>query len=429
MERFKQMVQVCSEQGVSDLYMTGGHPVVFRKDGVCHPQKSLVYSSQELDALTDRLLSPRHKRILARRWSVDYGLFISGTNLRCNIVSTSRGLSHTMHFLPGVPPSIENLNLHPTIHDICQAKSGLVLFCGATGSGKTSTIAAMINEINRARQAHIITLEDPIEYRFKSIKSFVEQREMGLHFQTFEQGLLDALRQMPDVIMVGELREKEIMRQTLNIAESGHLVFGTLHASTPEEAVYRICNAFPTDSQELIRFQLASTLQAVIVQQLLYMPKLGFRVPVLGILRNSTAVKNTLRDNKLSLLENIIELGVGDNMFSFTRYKSEFLDKKETFLPPVVSFRPSRDAVEEHFNQSSLIDYEVEDPSLYAAAPAAGGPTRAALPTPAAHTAQAAQAPRLAVPVHRQDDEADASVVRIDDDASYEDLIAQYKNP
>ena len=357
MEKFKKLLQFCIDQRASDLHVAANHPAVVRKDGQVYHQKDIVWSGKELDKLINALLEDRHKKILREQWSADFSKNILNANMRVNVVTTYRGLSMSIRFLPGVIPTVENLNLHPSLSDLCNTRSGLILFCGATGSGKTSTIAAMLNQINRTRAAHILTLEDPIEYRFSSQKSFVEQRELGLHFLNFEQALVDSLREMPDVILVGELREPEIMRQTLNIAESGHLILGTLHASTPEEAVYRIVNSFPFEAQELIRFQLAATLQAVIVQRLETLEKAGFRVPHLSILRGSQALRTTLRDNKLNLIESIIDMGVADEMYSFRRYKEEYLNKRESFMPPAATFRQSKDSVPERPYLSQLVNY------------------------------------------------------------------------
>ncbi len=145
-------------------------------------------------------------------------------------------------------------------------------------------------------------LENPIEYRFQSRKSFIQQRELGAHMPSFEQGLLDVLRENPDVIVVGELREPETMQLTLSAAESGHLVIATMHASTPEEAIYRLCNAVPPEAQNEIRYQLSLTLNMIIVQQLVYLERVGYRVPLLTIVRGTPAIKNIIRENKLNQL-------------------------------------------------------------------------------------------------------------------------------
>jgi Tfp pilus assembly pilus retraction ATPase PilT len=161
---------------------------------------------------------------------------------------------------PPLPASfpIQRLNLHPSLQQIAELRSGLVLICGATGTGKSTTIAAIIDEINRNRAAHIVTLEDPIEYRFTSKQSFVEQRELGTHMPSFEKGLTDVLREDPDVIVVGELREPEVMRLTLNAAESGHLVIASLHATNAEDALYR--SLIPSPGNQRDPLQVASTL-------------------------------------------------------------------------------------------------------------------------------------------------------------------------
>jgi Tfp pilus assembly pilus retraction ATPase PilT len=218
MERFNRLIALGAQEGFSDLHITGGHPVVSRKNGSIGFDKANRWSPAEVDALVSRLLNPRQLHMLKTRWSVDMALTIGNVRVRMNVFNTTRGLSLAIRLLPGTVPLIGSLNLHPSIQQMCKLKSGLILICGATGCGKSTTIAAMIEEINRTRAAHIISLEDPIEYRFLSNKSFIEQRELGAHMLSFEQGLLDVLREGPDVIVVGELREPQTMRLTLNAA-------------------------------------------------------------------------------------------------------------------------------------------------------------------------------------------------------------------
>jgi twitching motility protein PilT len=230
------------------------------------------------------------------------------------------------------------------------------LICGATGSGKTTTIAAILEEINRSRFAHIVTIEDPLEYRFVSKQSFIQQREVGTHVPSFRQGLLDVLREDPDVIVVGELREPETIRLTLNAAESGHLVIASIHAAQAEDAIYRICNSFPLDSQDAIRFQLASTLSWVVIQHLLYIERLRFRVPLLSILRGTQSVRGLIRENRLPQLENAMHTGKKDGMFTKERYLDEFLNPKESFVLPSQSFRPAPESVPDPGYLSPLIN-------------------------------------------------------------------------
>ncbi len=335
---FKQIVAACVEQEGADFHISGNHPVVLRKRGKIFIQKDIFWKFDEVEALAQKLMNEKQLAILEKRKSVDFSLSMNKIFLRIHVAQMARGLSLSFRLLPGKPPSIDSLNLHPSIKDFCELHSGLVVMCGATGTGKTSTLASMIDYVNRSRNAHIITLEDPIEYRHQSIRSFIEQREYRVHFLSFEQALQDVLRQMPDVIFVGEMRDPEVIRETLNVAESGHLVLATMHASSPEEAVYRICNSFPMDSQDLVRHQLSAVLRGVIVQRLTQLPDMNFRVPLLSILRSNQALKNSLRENKMSQIDSIVEMGFQEGMFSFRRYLTDFLEKKQDFTPPAKWF-------------------------------------------------------------------------------------------
>lgn len=356
MSDFEALVQSCVQQGVSDMHITGGHPVVLRKDGTVAPQRKIVLRHGEVDELARSLMTRQQARTLRRQWSVDFAISVAGTRLRINIFATTRGLSLAVRFLPGEAPEIEMLNLHPSLAEFCRAPSGLVLVCGATGSGKTTTIAALLGEINRNRAAHVVTLEDPVEYRFRSVKSFIEQRELGSSFQSFEQGLVDVLRQAPDVIFVGELRRAEIIRLTLDAAESGHLVFATLHANSVEEALYRMLNAFPADAQEFARSQLSSALCGVVVQRLALRQELGFRVPDLAVLRAGKAVRSIIRENRLSQLENTMELGREAGMFTFGTYAEEMQARRKAYVHPSRTLRPGQEAAREALYESPLID-------------------------------------------------------------------------
>lgn len=347
MQSLDDLVTECMRQGCTDLHISGNHPFVVRKNGNIQYLKELVLTSSEVDSLVNELLDPIQKKVLSERWSVDLAKTVAGARLRINVFRSHRGLSLAIRFLPGRIPSVEQLNLLSSLQELTYHRSGLILICGATGSGKSTTIASLLQKINLSKSLHVITLEDPIEFRFQTIRSFFEQRELGAHFQNFEQGLIDILREMPDVVLVGELREPEPIRLTLNAAEAGHLVFATLHASTVEEALYRICNAFPLDVQEFVRHQLSSSLAAVIVQQLQYKPELGFRVPLLSVLRTTKSIKRLIREGKLSQIENAMEMGRQEGMYTFERYEREFLGQKRNFISPMQSLQPSKEAYSE----------------------------------------------------------------------------------
>ena len=356
MIRFEKIVNTAIRESMSDIHITGEHPVVLRKNGEIQFKKSEMWTHQEIDDLIRKLLTPTQLERLRRKKSVDVAVSSSNARLRVNVFSTAHGISMAIRILPGRIPTIEELNLHPLLHEISRIKSGLVLICGPAGVGKTTTIAAIINDINKSRPVHIVTLEDPIEYRFQSNKAFIEQRELGSHIPSFEQGLIDVLREDADVIVVGELREAETMRLVLNAAESGHLVIATIHASTPEEAIYRMCNAASADAQNEVRNQLASTLAWITVQQLLYLEKAGQRVPILTIVRGTQAIKNNIRDNNLHQISNIIETSKKEGMFSAERYLNEYLGTRSSFTPIGKTFLPSTELSKSVFYKSPLTE-------------------------------------------------------------------------
>ena len=339
MEKFTRLVSSCIRNGISDLHIRAGQPVVARKNGQLHFQREIIFETAEVEDLIHRYATDRQQRILAERWSVDFSAHLPEAQMRLNAFYAADGLGLAVRFLPAVVPDFETLNLHPSLRELCALRHGLILICGPTGHGKTTSIAAMLREINETRACHVITLEDPIEYRFASARALIDQRELGVHFPTFEQGLQDILREDADVIMVGELREPETMRLVLNAAEAGHLVIATLHSATAEEALLRLCNAFAEDAQDFARTQLASCLAAIVVQHLEILGRTGFRVPVLSIARGASSLRNCIRENHFNQIENILQAGRNEGMFTFERYREEFLETKASLTPPSLAFR------------------------------------------------------------------------------------------
>jgi len=367
MERFNQLISTGVQEGFSDLHITGGHPVVYRKNGVINFDKKGKWLHEEINELVRKLLNNRQMEMLERRLSVDFAMSIHHIRVRINVFNTTRGLSLAIRLLSGKAPLINNLNLHPSLQEFCRPASGLILICGTTGCGKSTTIAAMIEEINRTRSAHIVTLEDPVEYRFLSKQAFIEQRELGVNFPSFEQGLLDVLREDPDVIVVGELREPGTMKLTLNAAESGHLVIASLHATNSEDALYRICNSFSPESQNVVRSQLSSTLTLLVIQQLIYMDKINFRVPLLSILRGRQSVKGIIRDGKLAQIESAIQTGKGEGMFTMEQYRKEYINMRKHFTSPAETFKPSTEESPEILYPAPLVSgvhIKVEGPAF-----------------------------------------------------------------
>ena len=358
-KRFADLINSCAQSGYSDIHICGGQSLIYRKDGFIKFDPKIKWTHQEISALLKSLLNSKNINILRDRWSVDFAATINNVRIRINVFNTDRGPSLAIRLLPGMIPSIAQLNLHPSLQKISDQKSGLILICGTTGCGKTTTIASLLNDINQKRAAHILTLEDPIEYRIPSQKSFIEQREVGTHVPTIERGLIDVMRADPDIIMVGELREPQAIILTLNAAESGHLVIATLHATNMEDALYRIINSAPPEAEEYLRHQLASTISWIIVQKLVYMEKIGFSLPVLSILRGTQQIKGIIREKKLYQIENALHTGKADGMFTQERYINEYLELRDKYQNPLLNFKPGKYTAaypEEYFSDLTFFD-------------------------------------------------------------------------
>jgi twitching motility protein PilT len=235
-----------------------------------------------------------------------------------------------IRILSAFQPTLEKLNLHPDLQEILRHSHGLVLVSGPTGCGKSSTMAALIQEINLKHAKHIITIENPVEYHFKIQRSFIRQREVGRDTPSFSQGLIDAMREDPDVLMVGEMREPEVMRQTLNAAETGHLVFTTVHSGSVVEALQRIVAAFPAEFQNGVRAKLADSVLAVICQRLIFLPHLNIRVPECEILFCNLTVKSIIRDGKFFKLNDVLQTSANEKMWPFDRYR-QWMDNRTSW--------------------------------------------------------------------------------------------------
>ena len=239
----ESLIASARQQGASDLHLEAGLPAALRIRGTLRTAGEPV-APQILSNFARELLGDHWPQFLERR-SADLSKTISGVRCRINILQTSRGIGFAIRLLASFQATLETLNLHPDFKKFIAHPHGLILISGPTGSGKSSTLAALIQEINLTDTRHIVTIESPIEYSFRPRRSYIRQREVGRDTPSFEQALLDALREDPDVLMVGEMREPETMRLTLNASETGHLVLATVHSSTCAEAIQRIASAFP----------------------------------------------------------------------------------------------------------------------------------------------------------------------------------------
>lgn len=329
MSNLTKLVEAAYAAGASDLHLEAGLPPAFRVDGRLRVQSGPLSGSAVKAMAREVAGADGWTRFLATR-SLDLSKSLAGVRCRINVLQSRRGVGLAVRLLTGYVPTLERLNLHPSLKDLCALPHGLVLVSGPTGSGKSSTIAAMVQELNTTDSKHIITLESPVEHWLKPQRSFIRQREVGRDTPSFEQGLLDALREDPDVIVVGEMRRPETMRLTLDAAETGHLVFTTVHSSSVAEAIHRVISAFPADAQPGVRAQLADSLAAVVCQRLVWRPDPGVRVPELELLRMGQAARSVVRQETLSQMNTVLETGAADGSFTRERYR-RWLDGRDRF--------------------------------------------------------------------------------------------------
>jgi twitching motility protein PilT len=320
------MIAGARANGASDLHLEAGLPAALRIRG------SLRTSGEPLAGKTllefaRQIIGEDHWQFFLERRSYDLSKTIQGVRCRFNIFHTSRGIGFAIRLLSSFQASIDRLNLHPDLKKLITPTNGLILVSGPTGSGKSSTLAALIQEINLVDARHIVTIESPIEYVFRPRKAYIRQREVGRDTPSFEQALLDSLREDPDVLMVGEMRDPETMRLTLSAAETGHLVLATVHSSTCAEACQRVVSAFPAEIQSSVASQLADCLVGAISQRLRFRPEQNMRVPECEILIATHAVKNFIRTRDFFKIASALETGAEHGMWSLHRYRS-WLDNR-----------------------------------------------------------------------------------------------------
>lgn len=320
------------ELGASDLHLETGTPVVFRVRGELKPIGEPV-GGVRLAELGQELLGSEAWSRFIDRGSADVSMMASGLRCRVSLFRTIRGIAMAVRLLAPSVSDLRSCNLHPDLRKLVAARSGLAVICGPTGSGKSTTLAALVEEINVSRARNIITLEAPLEYIFTNRKSFVRQREIPTHSANFEQAIADALRENPDVLVVGEMRTPEVIRLTLNAAETGHLVLATMHSATCAEALNRICMSFPAEIQGSIRAQLADVLVAVVCQRLEFLGSLQLRVPKCEILFGTSAAKGTIRSGQMSQIANVIVSGGEEGMWTFERYQ-RWMEQKSDWVRP-----------------------------------------------------------------------------------------------
>ncbi|HTL18851.1 MAG TPA: PilT/PilU family type 4a pilus ATPase [Patescibacteria group bacterium] len=326
------LVSSASANGASDLHLESGLPAAIRVRGALRTFGEPI-PAKNLYEMAHTAIGHEQWPVFLERRSFDFSRTLHGVRCRFNVFQTSRGVGFAIRLLSSFQATIEKLNLHPDLKKLVSATHGLILVSGATGSGKSSTLAALIQEINLTDTRHIVTIESPIEYTFRPRRAYIRQREVGRDTPSFEQALLDSLREDPDVLMVGEMRDPETMRLTLSASETGHLVLATVHSSTCAEALQRVVSAFPAEIQSSVAAQVADCLVAVISQRLRFRQDLNIRVPECEILMATHAVKNFVRNRDFFKIPNLLETGAEHGMYTFQRYRN-WLDKRGNWALP-----------------------------------------------------------------------------------------------
>ena len=309
MINFKQIVHTAVAREASDLHMTVGLPPIYRIDGDLVNAAIEPLTEEDVASVVRLLANEKQLDELKRSGETDFAVTYDGSiRMRCNAFMQQGRTALALRMLPLVIPTMKSLGLTPIFTEMAEKPRGLVLLTGPTGSGKSSTLAAMLDHINHTRRRHIITLENPIEFLYTPDKCIINQREVGDDTGSFAAGLRAALRQDPDVILVGEMRDLETISTAITAAETGHLVFGTLHTKGAANTIDRIIDVFPPAQQEQIRIQLADVLECVISKALL--PRIGGgRVPAYEILVATPAVRSLIRQNKSFQITSAMQTG------------------------------------------------------------------------------------------------------------------------
>lgn len=344
----------------SDLHIKVGIPPVYRVGGHLRPLEAPVLTEEQADHLLDSILSDVQKERYSRDGTVDFAWHLpDGDRFRINMFRSGNHAHAAIRRVRATIPSYEDLHL-PEVYSkiVSKAHQGLVLICGVTGSGKSSTLAAMIQQVNKTRDVNIVTIEDPIEYRFISNKSIISQREIGIDVADFKTALRSVVRQDPDVIFIGEMRDAETILAGIQAAETGHLVFATLHTADTMQALSRMLEFFPPSERDFVRTSLSNTLLAICAQMLLpaasdFETKV---VPATEVLINNSVTRQKIAEEQDSDLPSVITNYHAEGMRSFNDSLAELVEKEWTDLRTALQYSPNRSALESRLRGVSIKD-------------------------------------------------------------------------
>ncbi len=304
---------------ISDFHIRTGWPLAYRQTGEIHKVPEVMIKSQDLHDLISTNCNEVESKRFNDTHELDSSVTLSGLRFRANFYKTIHGPAAVLRRVESVIPEMGQFDLPQVLYDIVDMHKGLVLVTGPTGSGKSTTLAAIINEINKSRTANIITVEDPVEFIHKDLKSIVSHREVGKQTETFASALKAALREDPDVILVGEMRDLETVSLALTAAETGHLVFGTLHTSGAPNTINRIIDVFPPEQQAQIRAQISTSLKMVVTQRLLKTKDGQGRCAAFEVMKCTAPIQNLIRESKIHQIPSIMQTAVRDGMITMSK--------------------------------------------------------------------------------------------------------------
>lgn len=337
--QLKKLLELTIKEQASDLHLSVGHPPVLRVAGSLIPlvrEKKLL--PEDTEVLAFSIMNEFQKEIFLKEKEIDFSYSLGQkARFRVNVFLQKGNISCALRLVPAKIRTIEELGLPPILHEFTKPSQGFILVCGPSSQGKSTSLAAIIDEINHSQNVHIVTIEDPIEYVFEPDKAIIDQREVGQDTISFSRALRSTFRQDPDVIMVGEMRDAETMVTAITAAETGHLVFATLHTNSAGQTIHRIVDSFPPEQQNQIRAQLSGSLFGVVSQRLI--PRLkGGLIPACEVMLSTPAIANLIRENKIHEMPLVIDTSLEMGMLSLNRSLAQLVKRNEISLENALNY-------------------------------------------------------------------------------------------